>query len=147
MVTWSFFRIWSLFMLEFFTMSHLFGSLTPPVVHSKGPTFPIKYFRYQTFYKTRYSWPMTHVGASKSKNPNFQKISKFKKSYLTTPNTCFYYYLHLSVPPQWSRKGNFQTHDPGNAKSWSEDKNEIESYLVYKNNLGLLCLQYHLERS
>ena len=92
LLAWSrdhFFGLWSLFMLDFFTMSHLFGSLTPPVVHSKDQNFQVKHFRYQTFNETRNPWTMTHASPLKSKFPIFKKFQNSKKSYLTTFNTCF----------------------------------------------------------
>ena len=127
----------------FFTMSHLFGSLTPPVVHSKGQNFQLKHFRYQTFNKTRNSWPMTHAGPLKSKNSNFQKNSKFKKTLiwlLLTPVFSNIYTCRSVINGQGKAIFKHMSHDPRNAKNGSEEKNEIESYLMQTSNLDLLRL-------
>ena len=104
LLLWSrdyFFRLWSLFMLDFFMMSHLFGPLTPPVVYLKGQNFQVKYFRRQTLYNTHHSWPMTHGSPSKSKISISKNFKIQKKIYLATLNTCFQYYLHVTVNQQW----------------------------------------------
>ena len=89
LLLWSrdyFFCLWSLFMLDFFMMSHFLSPLTPPVVYLNGQNFQVKYFRCQTLYNTHHSWPMTHGSPSKSKisiSKNFKIQKKFLRPLLT----------------------------------------------------------------